>query len=148
MLCHPVVSGQSRNAAAYDHRVKRGSGANGLVRDTVYAITHPLDYSGRARRWEYWSYTLVVAVAVNAVAAVTSRHAGELVAFAVGLVLMPSLIAVTVRRLHDTGRSGAYALYYLVPLIGGFWVWSYCVQRGDERTNRYGQPPRHRRPPC
>ena len=51
--------------------------------------------------------------------------------------LIPSL-AVTCRRLHDTGRSGTLLLLYLVPLIGGILLLIYCCEDSQRGTNQYG----------
>lgn len=51
-------------------------------------------------------------------------------------------IALAVKRLHDTGRSGAYLLLYLIPLIGGIWLLILLLLGGTEGQNKYGpQPP-------
>src|SRR4051812_6343014 len=83
-------------------------------------------FDGRARRKEYWMFFLfnllisVVLIAVDALIGIFSPQAG--VGVLQGLyslaVLIPS-IAVTVRRLHDTGRTGWWILIGLIPVIGG-----------------------------
>jgi uncharacterized membrane protein YhaH (DUF805 family) len=75
-------------------------------------------FAGRARRKEYWVFTLVNLV-ISVLLAFVDSILGTM---AIGLiyalaVLLPS-IAVTVRRLHDTGRSGWWALIVLLPILG------------------------------
>ena len=53
-------------------------------------------------------------------------------------VLLPSL-AVGVRRLHDTDRSGWWLLIGLVPLIGFIVLIVFFVQKGTEKENRFGK---------
>ena len=52
-------------------------------------------------------------------------------------VLIPS-IAVTVRRLHDTGRTGWWILISLIPFIGGLVLLIFMVLDSQQGTNRYG----------
>lgn len=54
-------------------------------------------------------------------------------------ILLPS-IAVTVRRLHDTGRSGWWFLLSFLPLLG-FVVYIFLIQAGDKYANQYGPDP-------
>ncbi|MCF8002554.1 MAG: DUF805 domain-containing protein [Halanaerobiales bacterium] len=54
------------------------------------------------------------------------------------MVVLPSL-GVTVRRLHDTNRSGWYILLELVPLIGGIYILILCAEKGTPGENEYGE---------
>src|SRR5436309_182179 len=79
-------------------------------------------FSGRARRKEYWMYSLFVFVIYAVLAGIGAGAKVPAVmvlavVFYLG-VLIPSL-AVGVRRLHDTGRSGWWLLFGIVPLVGG-----------------------------
>jgi uncharacterized membrane protein YhaH (DUF805 family) len=55
-------------------------------------------------------------------------------------VLLPSL-AVEIRRLHDTDRSGWWILIGLVPVIGGIWLLVLLCLAGTPAANRFGPPP-------
>ncbi|WP_370587863.1 DUF805 domain-containing protein [Psychrobacter sp. JCM 18901] len=57
---------------------------------------------------------------------------------ALGLAL-PS-IAVGIRRLHDTGRSGWWFLISLIPLIGGIVFLVFCANDTKPETNQWGPP--------
>lgn len=57
-----------------------------------------------------------------------------------GLALLIPSIAATVRRLHDTGRSGLVALLWLIPCVGWAVLIYFCIQPGDPNTNEYGAP--------
>lgn len=67
-------------------------------------------------------------------------------AFALLLVLfllfstLPSIF-MTIRRLHDIGKNGAYFCYSFIPLIGGIMVFVFCITPGDPHTNRFGPSP-------
>lgn len=111
------------------------------------------DFNGRARRKEYWMYQLIVGliflavmIVIGGLAAATSSESllyvmmGVMIILGLGLAL-PS-IAVTTRRLHDTGRSGWWQLISLVPYVGGFVVLIFCVLEGNPGPNQYGPDPK------
>ena len=102
-------------------------------------------FSGRAQRMEYWSFTLVsFVVQIGVVSIVSSRIFGDLFTFIMFIVFFGLLIphaAVGVRRLHDTNRSGWWILIPLIPLIGGIWFIVLCCFKGDEGENQFGPDP-------
>jgi uncharacterized membrane protein YhaH (DUF805 family) len=58
------------------------------------------------------------------------------------LALLIPAIAVGVRRLHDTGRSGLWLLIVFVPLIGAIVLIVFLVQDGAPGENQYGKNPK------
>jgi len=107
-------------------------------------------FSGRARRSEYWWWYLFVTI-VFLVANVIDQAigftysdltigGGWLATIAWIVFLVPNL-AVAVRRLHDTGRSGWWLLIGLVPLIGWI-VLLYFFVLDSENDNQYGPYPK------
>ncbi|AIO42295.1 DUF805 domain-containing protein [Burkholderia sp. AU19243] len=106
-------------------------------------------FEGRARRAEYWYFALltgIVSLACQVLAAV-GRETGAislllaLVALIVSLALVLPSLAVTVRRLHDTGRSGWFLLIALIPIVGGILLLVWMCSRGTNGPNRYGADP-------
>jgi len=99
-------------------------------------------FSGRARRKEYWMYMLFVVIIYIVLAAIgiAAKVAWLPIIFYVG-ILLPSL-GVTVRRLHDTGRSGWWILFGLVPLVGGITLFVFSVLDGEPGENKYGANPK------
>jgi uncharacterized membrane protein YhaH (DUF805 family) len=101
------------------------------------------DFSGRARRSEYWFWTLAVGLGY-VVAIILASVAKPLLFLAVicylGIVV-PSL-AVGVRRLHDTGKSGWFLLLGLIPLLGGIVLLVFTVQDSTPGDNQYGPNPK------
>lgn len=99
------------------------------------------DFSGRARRQEYWMFTLVniiITIVVFLVANVIRiPWLGVLYSVA---VIIPSL-AVGVRRLHDTGRSGWWLLIAFIPVVGGL-ILLYFFVIDSEADNTYGPNPK------
>lgn len=106
-------------------------------------------FSGRARRKEYWYFTLVNILA-NLVMSIIDRILGSALQIeSFGLfgviyalfILIPS-IAVTVRRLHDTGRTGWWVLIAFIPIVGLLVMLYFLIQDSDEGTNQYGASPK------
>ncbi|MEU5540436.1 DUF805 domain-containing protein [Streptomyces sp. NPDC020362] len=102
-------------------------------------------FSGRARRKEYWMFALFSGIiyAVLAIVAVVSKTPALLALpgiFYIG-ILLPSL-AVGVRRLHDTGRSGWWLLFALVPLAGPITLLVFTCTDSQAGANQYGPNPK------
>ncbi|MEU9173730.1 DUF805 domain-containing protein [Streptomyces sp. NPDC048420] len=99
-------------------------------------------FSGRARRKEYWMYMLFVVIiyAVLLGIGIAAKVAWLPIIFYVG-ILLPSL-GVTIRRLHDTGRSGWWILFGLVPLVGGITLFVFSVLDSEPGDNKYGPNPK------
>jgi uncharacterized membrane protein YhaH (DUF805 family) len=107
-------------------------------------------FSGRARRSEYWWWYLFVTIVFvvagildNAIGLTYSDltiGGGWIATIALIVFLIPNL-AVSVRRLHDTGRSGWWLLIGLVPVIG-FFVLLYFFVLDSENDNQYGPYPK------
>ncbi|WP_030763282.1 DUF805 domain-containing protein [Streptomyces sp. NRRL F-2664] len=101
------------------------------------------DFSGRARRQEYWMFFLFQIAALIIVAildAVLGTSPWLYLIYALA-TLLPNL-AVSVRRLHDTGKSGWWMLISLVPFIGGIWLLVLLATAGQPQPNQYGQDPK------
>jgi uncharacterized membrane protein YhaH (DUF805 family) len=107
-------------------------------------------FSGRARRSEYWWWYLFVTI-VFVVAGIIDKAVGFtysdltigggwLATIAWIVFLVPNL-AVSVRRLHDTGRTGWWLLIGLVPFIGWI-VLLYFFVLDSENDNQYGPYPK------
>ncbi|MFI5734122.1 DUF805 domain-containing protein [Kribbella sp. NPDC051587] len=103
-------------------------------------------FRGRARRKEYWLYTLVNLV-VSIVLAIVDRLLGtdgriDLISGVYGLLVLVPTLAVTVRRLHDTDRSGWWILLNLFPVVGWLVVLVFNVMDGTPGPNRHGADPK------
>ncbi|RMG81248.1 MAG: DUF805 domain-containing protein [Bacteroidetes bacterium] len=100
------------------------------------------DFDGRARRAEYWYFVLFNFI-VSSVLGFMDGMMGTVTASGTGMisllytlaVLVPS-IAVAVRRMHDVGKSGWFALIPFYNLI-------LAVTEGDKGPNKYGPDPKN-----
>jgi uncharacterized membrane protein YhaH (DUF805 family) len=107
------------------------------------------DFQGRASRREYWMFYLlfvIVTVVTTVLVGVLGRdNPISMVVYSLfGLFILGSLIpsvAVTVRRLHDTNRSGWWLLISFLPFIGGLVLLVFTVLPGTPGENRYGRSP-------
>lgn len=111
------------------------------------------DFEGRARRKEYWMFFLINVLISMAIGFVSGFVGGasQDPSMASGLMIVPMLyslavfvpsIAVGVRRLHDTNRSGWWLLIGLVPLIGAIVLIVFFVQDSHPGDNQYGENPK------
>jgi uncharacterized membrane protein YhaH (DUF805 family) len=99
-------------------------------------------FSGRASRSEYFWFA-VFAGLVQFTLWVTDLAAddGEILSKVADLALLLPFTALTVRRLHDTGRSGWWLLLNVVPLAGQFVLAIWMALRGETGSNWYGEDP-------
>lgn len=99
-------------------------------------------FTGRARRKEYWMFALFNLIIVIVLGVIDSiigvAILGTLYALA---VLIPS-IAVSIRRLHDTGRSGWWLLLLFIPIIGALIILIFAVLDSEPGPNQYGENPK------
>jgi uncharacterized membrane protein YhaH (DUF805 family) len=100
-------------------------------------------FSGRARRAEYWMFFLI-----NLIIVVVLEILGSfaklflIIAGIYGLAVLIPSIAVAVRRLHDTGRSGWWVLISLIPFIGTIILIVFLATEGQRSDNQYGPDPK------
>ncbi|GAA3557463.1 DUF805 domain-containing protein [Snuella lapsa] len=107
------------------------------------------NFQGRARRKEYWMFTLFNAIfmmIVTTFSVIIGLTLNSPLPFAIYIIyalgiIIPSL-AVTVRRLHDIGKSGWYYFVGLIPFIGGIWLLILLVTEGETDPNNYGSDPK------
>jgi uncharacterized membrane protein YhaH (DUF805 family) len=101
-------------------------------------------FTGRARRSEYWYWTLfvvIVSFVVGFVGGVNSDLSNIITAIVSLALFLPGL-AMSVRRLHDTDRSGWFVLLALIPLVGFIILLVFYVQEGTPGDNKFGANPK------
>lgn len=101
------------------------------------------EFSGRARRSEYWYFVLFQILLSAALAfAAYMDSALSILGFIASLVLFIPSLAVEVRRLHDIGKSGWYVLIRLVPPVGIVLLLIWLCSEGDPNNNQFGPSPK------
>jgi uncharacterized membrane protein YhaH (DUF805 family) len=103
-----------------------------------------LNFTGRARRAEFWWYflaNLIISVVLNIIDAAIGSGSGFYGGILTGLyglaVLLPGL-AVGIRRLHDTDKSGWWLLLVFIPIVGIIVLIVFWATDGTRGTNAYG----------
>ena len=116
----------------------------------LMALKNYVGFSGRSRRSEYWYFTLfylVIAIVLSVLdgilfgGSVDGKGTPVLSGLFMLAMLLPS-IAVGIRRLHDTDRSGWWLLIGLVPLVGFIVLIVFFVQDSKPGDNRFGPNPK------
>jgi uncharacterized membrane protein YhaH (DUF805 family) len=116
------------------------------------------DFSGRARRKEYWMFALFNAIFSLAILFIFTRAFAvtgtddtdnsklaavpTLASLCYFVLLLLPIMAVSVRRLHDVGKSAWWLFITLIPIIGGIWLFVLMVTEGQSGDNRYGPNPK------
>jgi uncharacterized membrane protein YhaH (DUF805 family) len=106
-------------------------------------------FTGRARRKEYWYYFLINFLIITALLIVDNMLGtldpeagmGLLSGIYALAVLIPG-IAVAVRRLHDTDRTGWWVLIALIPIVGPIILIFFLIQDSTDGDNRFGSNPK------
>jgi uncharacterized membrane protein YhaH (DUF805 family) len=115
----------------------------------LHVLRNYVTFDGRARRKEYWMASLVHICILFGLQILEYLTATTLLAsvffiaycvYAVATFL--PFLAVSMRRLHDTGKSGWWLLILFIPLIGSIIFLIFTVREGDEGSNTYGPNPK------
>lgn len=115
----------------------------------IKCLKQYIDFSGRARRKEFWMFVLfnaiisVVLTIIDAAIGLSDNKLGVGVLSSIYslAVLIPSL-AVSVRRLHDIGKSGWSFLISIIPLVGPIVMLIWFCKAGEQSSNEYGDNPK------
>lgn len=113
------------------------------------ALRQYADFSGRARRREYWTFALynfiflLMAWLLDIALGTASGGQGPGIFYFLYIVavFVPSL-AVGVRRMHDLGKSGWTLLLAFIPFVGGIIIFIFTVMEGESRPNKWGPDPK------
>jgi uncharacterized membrane protein YhaH (DUF805 family) len=108
----------------------------------VKVLRNYAEFEGRARRMEYWMFILVnlVILFMLGVLEFLFGLSGTLASLYSLAILIPG-IAVSVRRLHDTDRSGWWILIGFIPLLGILVLLVFYCTGGDPGDNDFGPDP-------
>ena len=107
------------------------------------------EFTGRARRKEYWMFALinflicVVLVVIDVQSGLSNPMGLGVLSGLYSLAVFVPSLAVSVRRLHDTDRSGWWLLILLVPLIGAIVFLVFMLLDSQPGENRHGPSPKY-----
>lgn len=113
------------------------------------AFSQYANFSGRARRKEYWMFILfniifstIAMIADNILGiAVEGVGYGPIYLLYILAIFIPGL-AVSIRRLHDIGKSGWMFLIIMIPLIGSIWLLILMLSDSQQGPNKWGENPK------
>jgi uncharacterized membrane protein YhaH (DUF805 family) len=116
----------------------------------ILAWQRSTDFSGRSRRKEYWYFQLFNGIVVVFLALFAAAFSDDgkpatvplFLIFLYCLVLFVPALAVTIRRLHDIGRSGWWYFIAFVPLIGGIVLFVFTLLDSEPYANLWGLDPK------
>ena len=106
-------------------------------------LTQYANFSGRARRSEFWWFYLAQVLASIVAGIIDGIIGVSLFQIVVGLGLLIPMLAVGARRLHDTGKSGWWQLIGLVPIVGWIVLIVFWATDGHPATNQHGPSPKY-----
>ena len=110
-------------------------------------------FKGRAQRREFWlfyAFDVGVVASLLILGSILSAIVSDATPLAsimqliwlYGLATLVPWLAVSCRRMHDIGKSGAYLLFYLIPVVGYIIVLVWLIQDGQMGPNQYGPNPK------
>ena len=111
------------------------------------------DFNGRARRKEYWMWTLyytivlLFAMVLDNALGLNFELLGQNLGYGwlyvtIGITHLIPGLGIVVRRLHDVGKSGWFYLIILIPLIGFIWIIVLFCTEGVKEDNKWGSNPK------
>lgn len=109
------------------------------------AKTNVFNYSGRASRSEYWWYVLFYYIIIIAfgIAIMGDEHSAmaDITLGVVCLTMFVPFLSLTVRRLHDIGKSAWWLLVAFVPYVGAIILLIFTLMPSENHPNQYGPVP-------
>ena len=110
------------------------------------------DYASRSRRSEYWFFVLFDVLVIFVVGLIfgvifgyigIGQVASAIVAIVELVLFFGFMLPLSVRRLHDTGKSGWFILLGLIPFVGGIILLIFFCMDSQPETNEYGPSPKY-----
>ena len=124
-----------------NHAAEKGAFQYFLDAFRKYAV-----FQGRSRRKEYWYFvlfTFIIGVCLEVLDFVFFKNLFVPFAIIYDLAVFIPSLAVTVRRLHDIGKSGWWYLIFLIPIIGAILWIVYLATDSIPGDNQYGTNPKN-----
>jgi uncharacterized membrane protein YhaH (DUF805 family) len=105
-------------------------------------------FAGRARRKEYWMFVLFNAIFsfalgfIEGIVGLFPEYDFAVLSIIYGLAVLVPGLAVSIRRLHDTGRTGWWLFIVMIPFVGGIILIAFTAQDSQPGDNEYGPNPK------
>ena len=134
----PPAAGHTPSSGAGEAQGEpAGVCANPVEAFKKVVLENYLNFSGRASRSEYWWFYLAACLLAFFFTLVNEALGGL-----VWLAVFIPFIGVTVRRLHDTGKSGFYLLVSFIPFFGPLALLYWTLQDSEKGSNAFGPNPK------
>lgn len=111
-------------------------------------LTNYTNFTGRASRSEFWYFALLMVIIYWLIFLIGGHNSNGgpsvLASILIGIAWLATLLpilAVSVRRMHDTGRGGGWIFISLVPCIGTIWYIVLAALPSEQGSNRFGPMP-------
>ena len=98
-------------------------------------------FQGRARRKEYWTFTLINIILLICLAGIEEFMGIAGVSFVFALAVFLPALGVTIRRFHDVNRSGWWVLISVIPIVGSIVLLIFMLLESTPGENRFGPLP-------
>lgn len=131
----------SVNAACDHPHAGEPAPSVGPVEAVLEFFTQYANFSGRARRSEYWWVVLFNAIVSRILIALFGGDSAIVLLWSLA-ILIPTL-AICVRRLHDVGKKGTFYLWILLPLAGYIILLIQFLKDSEPGTNQWGVSPKY-----
>lgn len=98
------------------------------------------NFNGRACRQEFWMFVLFNLIISIAAGVLDSMFGTMFISIIYGLAILIPGLAVSIRRLHDTGKTAWFLLIGLIPVVNLVLIYFFVIESNNE-ANKYGSPP-------
>jgi uncharacterized membrane protein YhaH (DUF805 family) len=108
-------------------------------------INQYFDFSGRARRKEYWLFSLfsiIISWTLTIIDMVFETYVFSIISTIYSLLIFIPSLAVLLRRLHDSGNTGWYLFLLLIPIFGWIWLLVLLCIESEPGPNKWGENPK------
>ena len=127
MMQQPVVTGRPASAMS-------------LMDAAKTCFQKSITISGRASRSEYWFFQLTYTLTLITLVVIDVMLGTPLMLLVIAFI--PALFTVTIRRLHDIGKSGWMLLLMFIPLVNFIlMIMWFIADAGQPGPNQYGEVP-------
>jgi uncharacterized membrane protein YhaH (DUF805 family) len=113
-----------------------------IVNWFMTALKKYIVFSGRSRRAEFWYFYLGYMIIAIVASLIDLIFRTSLFTIIVSLALVLPTLGVSIRRMHDLGKSGWWILINLIPLVGSIWYIVLAATEGQPAANQYGPDPK------